>query len=241
MRSGRRRARRARGDRSRPARRAVPSPRPWRARALASRLPGRPGEQHAAGDPAEVGRASVHVRPGRRLVEVEAVADREDEQAGREERPRAVRAPAGDRERPDDERDQRQVGERIREVRRDGGAVSRRSCRARPGRRPRCRARRRRGRRSRRRARGCRAACRRASAAAARSRRTRADTRRGSRCRRSRETAGSGRSATVNVQIVSPMPQAATAVPMRIQASRSRRWTTPRTMHAAPAASITLL
>ncbi len=50
-----------------------------------------------------------------------------------------------------------------------------------------------------------------------------------------------GSFATVNVQIVSPIPQAATAVPIRIQASRSRRWTIPRRTHAAPAASMTSL
>ena len=70
-----------------------------------------------ATQPRSVGRA-VRVRADGGLVEVEAVADREDEQPGGDEAPRAVGPPAGDRERPDDHADQRQVEQRVGDVRR---------------------------------------------------------------------------------------------------------------------------
>ena len=88
---------------------------------LLGRLPRRPGEQHAAADPAEVGRATGDVRAGGRLEQVEAVADREDEQTGGDQTPGPADSPAGDGEHPDHERDRRQVGERIGEIRRDRG------------------------------------------------------------------------------------------------------------------------
>ena len=82
-------------------------------------LPRRPGEQHAAADPAQVGCAAGNVRAGCRLEQVQTVADREDEQTGGDQCPRSADSPAGDREHPDHERDRRQVGERIGEIGRD--------------------------------------------------------------------------------------------------------------------------
>ena len=52
---------------------------------------------------------------------------------------------------------------------------------------------------------------------------------------------GSGRSATVNVQTVLPIPHASTATPIAVQAMRSRCCVTPRAMHARPAAMTMLL
>ena len=85
------------------------------------RLPRRPGEQHAAADPAQVGRAAGDVRAGGRLEQVQAVADREDEQTGSDQTPGPADSPAGDGEHPDHERDRRQVGERVGEIRCDRG------------------------------------------------------------------------------------------------------------------------
>ena len=82
------------------------------------RRPSGPREQHAAGHPAEVGEAALDVRARGDVVEVEAVADREDEQSGGEQPPCSPRLPAGDGERPDDERHEDQIRERVREVRR---------------------------------------------------------------------------------------------------------------------------
>jgi hypothetical protein len=57
--------------------------------------------------------------PGGSLVEVEAVADREDQEPGGDEAPGAVGSPARDRQRPHDHPDQGQVEERVGDVRRD--------------------------------------------------------------------------------------------------------------------------
>ena len=84
-------------------------------------LPCRPGEQHAAADPAQVGRAAGDVRAGCRLEQVQTVAHREDEQTGGDQTPGSADSPAGDREHPHHERDRRQVGERIGEIGCDRG------------------------------------------------------------------------------------------------------------------------
>ena len=84
-------------------------------------LPCRPGEQHTAADPAQVGCTAGNVRAGCRLEQVETVAHGEDEQAGGDQAPGSADSPAGDREHPHHERNRRQVGERVGEVGRDRG------------------------------------------------------------------------------------------------------------------------
>ena len=88
---------------------------------LTGGLPGRRGEQEHRERPARVEDRHLVRDPADRLVEVRAVREREHGGAADDAEPRAVEAPAGEREHGDDEPEQKSVGERIRDVhRRDG-------------------------------------------------------------------------------------------------------------------------
>ena len=107
-----------RGEPDRPERRGkhegAPAPdEPSRGDAL--RLPDGQRHDHRRERPARVDEAA-DVRPVRDHEEVDRVADREDGEPERESRPAAAQLPARDGHRSDDEREQRQVADRIREV-----------------------------------------------------------------------------------------------------------------------------
>ena len=83
-------------------------------------LPGGDGEEQERQRPAGVEDRVLAVAVDRDLVEVDRVGDREDAEARGDEPPRPAGAAARDGDDRGDEREQRQVAERIREVRRDG-------------------------------------------------------------------------------------------------------------------------
>ena len=82
-------------------------------------LPGRGGDQDEPEPPAHVVRAAGGVRAVGGLHQVDAVGDPEGDDAGEQQRERAVEAPAAQGHDRDDHRHHHQVEERVGEVRRD--------------------------------------------------------------------------------------------------------------------------
>ena len=80
-------------------------------------LPGRERDENERDRPDEIEVRPLDVAADRRLVEVDGVADRVQQQSGGDQRPRAAGLPARDREDEDDEREQEHVADRIGEVR----------------------------------------------------------------------------------------------------------------------------
>ena len=83
--------------------------------------PGGDGDQEQARRPGSVDDATLLVRARRRTVEVGAVGEGDHGERCAEECPGAPRAPAGECEAADDEREEDHVGERVGNVRGDDG------------------------------------------------------------------------------------------------------------------------
>jgi hypothetical protein len=81
------------------------------------RLPGGEGEDREGGRPRRVEQRVLDVGADGGLVEVDRVADGEHDEAERDHSPRAARSPAGHRHDGEDERQHREVAERIAQVR----------------------------------------------------------------------------------------------------------------------------